>query len=92
MKSMVVKSMSEIEFYRGWCKKCGICVAFCPRQVLAADEDGYPVVKDVDRCTACNLCVDRCPDFAITVFSDRKGYEKTENGDKKDDGQTVAAG
>jgi len=42
-------------------------VEFCPTKVLAM-QDGTAVVVDLDRCTACNLCDLRCPDFAITVI------------------------
>jgi len=26
-----------------WCKSCGVCVAFCPKQVLALDEAGKAI-------------------------------------------------
>ncbi len=89
---MVIHTMNKIEIYKGWCKKCGICIAFCPRQVLGLDESGYPVIKDADRCTACQLCATRCPDFAITVDGSRKNDEKDENGDKSDDKTASSAG
>jgi len=73
---MATSTAIKVAIYRGWCKKCGICVAFCPRQVLDTDVSGYPVVKDPGRCTACNLCVDRCPDFAITVYGSKESNEK----------------
>jgi 2-oxoglutarate ferredoxin oxidoreductase subunit delta len=56
----------QIEVVRSWCKSCGICVEFCPKDVLAM-EDGYPVVVDRDGCNRCQLCDFRCPDFAIYV-------------------------
>jgi len=56
----------KIEVVRSWCKSCGICVEFCPKDVLAM-EDGYPVVVDRDACNRCQLCDVRCPDFAIYV-------------------------
>ena len=62
----------KIDIFKAWCKGCGICVAFCPKEVLAIDEDGYPYVKDLDACTGCGWCEIRCPDFAITVESRRK--------------------
>ncbi|MFW6150559.1 MAG: 4Fe-4S dicluster domain-containing protein [Chloroflexota bacterium] len=56
-----------VEIFKGWCKRCGICVAFCPRGVLDVGSDGYPYVKDPDRCTGCGLCEVHCPDFAIVA-------------------------
>ena len=89
---MVTDAKYKVAIYHGWCKKCGICAAFCPRQVLGTDEAGYPVVKDISRCTGCDLCVDRCPDFAIAVLPTKKKQEIIDNGEKKDDGQSSAAG
>jgi NAD-dependent dihydropyrimidine dehydrogenase PreA subunit len=83
---MVTQAACKIRIFRGWCKRCGICVAFCPRQVLTSHESGYPVVKDAGRCTGCNLCADRCPDFAITVSkSGKENNEKAENIDQNDE-------
>ena len=50
-----------------WCKKCGICVAFCPTKVFTADEFGAPVISAAEKCVNCGLCVLRCPDFAIKL-------------------------
>ena len=25
----------DIDIYRAWCKQCGLCAAFCPRECLA---------------------------------------------------------
>lgn len=49
------------------CKKCGICISFCPQEVLTLGYGGWPEVKDVDNCTGCALCVMRCPDFALEL-------------------------
>ena len=49
-----------------WCKSCGICIAFCPKQALTADEAGKPVWQ-AEGCVRCGLCEQRCPDFAIYV-------------------------
>jgi len=64
---MAKKGKHTIEIYNSWCKRCGICVAFCPAGVLDQDESGAPYVKDPERCTGCQLCELRCPDFAINV-------------------------
>jgi 2-oxoglutarate ferredoxin oxidoreductase subunit delta len=61
MPSEKVKSLNlEIN----WCKGCGICVAFCPKNVLDL-ENGKIVIKNLDSCIKCGLCELRCPDYAI---------------------------
>jgi 2-oxoglutarate ferredoxin oxidoreductase subunit delta len=61
----------EIDIFEAWCKACGICAAFCPRECLDHDEAGVPYVKDADRCTGCGWCELHCPDFAISVRQKR---------------------
>jgi 2-oxoglutarate ferredoxin oxidoreductase subunit delta len=68
------KRRFEINIFRGWCKCCGICAAFCPRECIRLDEDGAPYVEDADRCTGCGWCEIHCPDFAISVH-ERKAKE-----------------
>jgi len=53
-----------------WCKKCGICVAYCPKGVFVADDLGAPVITAAEKCINCGLCVLRCPDFAIKLEED----------------------
>ena len=57
----------DIDIYRAWCKQCGLCAAFCPRECLALNEEGAPVVVNPERCTGCGWCELHCPDFAISV-------------------------
>lgn len=53
--------------FRDWCKKCGICRSFCPKDVIGLDEYGGPVFERPEDCIGCRFCELHCPDFAITV-------------------------
>ena len=70
-KSKKAKKIS-IEVNRGFCKGCGICVAFCPKGVLELDDQEKAVVKHPENCNACMLCELRCPDIAIEVKSEEQ--------------------
>ncbi|MFC1939247.1 ferredoxin family protein [Chloroflexota bacterium] len=67
---------SKVEIYKGWCKKCGICAAFCPFGVLDIGKEGYPFVKTPEKCKGCDWCEIRCPDFAVVVLQDEKKQKK----------------
>jgi 2-oxoglutarate ferredoxin oxidoreductase subunit delta len=79
------KGKNSIEIYKSWCKRCGICAAFCPAGVLAQDETGLVQVKDLDRCTGCQLCELRCPDFAIHVSTPKSKGTKKEKEEKNEE-------
>ena len=63
----------RIHIEKEWCKGCGYCVEFCPKEVLKMGNElnpkGYllPVVDDETRCLACGYCEVICPEFAIKV-------------------------
>ncbi|MBN2705141.1 MAG: 4Fe-4S binding protein [Deltaproteobacteria bacterium] len=61
------KDYPKITIFSDWCKRCGICVAFCPKKVLAMDQDRKVFVQSRENCIACHMCELRCPDFAINV-------------------------
>lgn len=63
--------MSSFEINLKWCKGCGICATFCPKQVLAIQNDKVAVVNEA-ACIKCRLCEYRCPDFAIFVKEGEK--------------------
>jgi NAD-dependent dihydropyrimidine dehydrogenase PreA subunit len=62
---------SPVLIYYNWCKKCGICVAFCPTGCLGRKADGSPYVANPDKCIHCETCDRLCPDFAITGAKER---------------------
>ena len=49
------------------CMKCGLCVAFCPCDVLEADVEGYPYAAHQDDCVGCMTCSGNCSTRSITV-------------------------
>jgi 2-oxoglutarate ferredoxin oxidoreductase subunit delta len=66
-KSEPKKQRFDVEFYRDWCKGCGICAAFCPAEALSMSEKGEPQITKPELCTGCTWCEIRCPDFAVRV-------------------------
>ena len=68
--SMARARLKELQINREWCKGCGICVAFCPKEVLEMDPEGKAVVVRADDCIVCDACALRCPDLAVTVVKD----------------------
>ncbi len=66
-------SANPLTFYPAWCKRCGLCVAFCPKGVLEAGPDGLPAAVRPEDCVLCHLCELRCPDFALSVTGDEEG-------------------
>jgi 2-oxoglutarate ferredoxin oxidoreductase subunit delta len=61
---------ADLLINRKWCKGCGICMAFCPREALFLDDSGK-AEKDMDKCTCCGVCETFCPDFALTLVKRR---------------------
>lgn len=53
-----------------WCKGCGICVHFCPKQVLELNNQGKAQAVRPEDCIACMLCELRCPDLAIQIIKE----------------------
>ncbi len=55
------------EINRAWCKRCDICVKFCPERCLSLDDQQIAVLHAPEKCTLCRICERLCPDFAIEL-------------------------
>ncbi len=64
---------TEIVINPDYCKGCSICIAICPKKVLAPSNNinskGYilPEAVNLEACSQCKLCEIVCPDMAIAV-------------------------
>jgi 2-oxoglutarate ferredoxin oxidoreductase subunit delta len=68
---MAKLKLKEHVINREWCKGCGICVHFCPKNVLELDRYDKVVVARPEDCICCGLCELRCPDLAIEVVTEQ---------------------
>ncbi len=66
--------MARIETREERCKGCGLCIAACPKKILAFSErfnrSGYhPMVcSRPEDCIGCAICGRTCPDLVIAVY------------------------
>jgi 2-oxoglutarate ferredoxin oxidoreductase subunit delta len=75
------EELLPVQFRYEWCKKCGICVAYCPRNALSTGARDLPILSNVAACTQCKLCELMCPDFAITVTPRRRAQASKQEGE-----------
>ena len=65
----------RIRINKEFCKGCGFCVEFCPKNVYELSDElnskGYqvPDAARPDDCSDCGLCELYCPEFAIVLES-----------------------
>jgi 2-oxoglutarate ferredoxin oxidoreductase subunit delta len=59
--------MSRILINTDRCKRCGVCIDLCPRQVYTASRDGWPEPANMEHCATCGLCELWCPDYAVEI-------------------------
>ena len=64
----VVYGRKKLVIEEKWCKGCGICAAFCPKQILEIRAEKV-AIRDEEQCISCGLCELRCPDYAIYLVN-----------------------
>lgn len=68
----------KVKFNENLCKGCGLCVAACPKKILAlstrTNAMGYEVAEctDQSKCISCACCATMCPDCVIEVYREEK--------------------
>ena len=59
----------QLKVNASWCKGCGVCAAFCPKEVLKL-VNGKIAITDSENCLRCGVCENLCPDFAICLVEE----------------------
>ncbi|MEW6308665.1 MAG: 4Fe-4S binding protein [Bacillota bacterium] len=62
----------SVELDPGRCKRCDICVEFCPKGVFVRDGAEVRVARP-DDCSGCLICELLCPDHALRVTKGGEG-------------------
>lgn len=58
------KRKGIVHINQEYCKRCGICVNFCPVKNLVIQSQR---LKELEKCIACRMCQRYCPDLAIEI-------------------------
>lgn len=69
----------EMSINYDWCKGCGICISFCPKDCFDISSINQPLMIRLDVCTKCMQCVHRCPDYCITIDGQSESVEAVED-------------
>jgi len=62
----------KVQINRKWCKNCGICLAFCPKNVFSFDEKKKLQIVNEIQCSGCLMCEKRCPDMCMKIIREEE--------------------
>ncbi len=68
-----MSSLNKASVVANLCKSCGLCVKFCPKQVISIGDTRnakghYNAVVDQAGCIGCGTCALVCPEAAIDIL------------------------
>lgn len=66
----MAKGLFKVDIDLNLCKRCGICVYICPKNVFHFRD--HIIIKR-DKCSGCGICEIICPDIAITLKKNDEG-------------------
>jgi 2-oxoglutarate ferredoxin oxidoreductase subunit delta len=67
---MTLKKISnKISWSEKFCKKCNICINFCPVKTLELKQGK---MIEHGKCILCGMCERYCPDMAIKVIGKKQ--------------------
>ena len=76
---MNIEQKVKIVIQKEKCKGCGLCVYYCPKEVLymskkKTNKKGYFFAKKKDKyyesCVACGNCFEMCGDSCIKIYKE----------------------
>lgn len=62
-----------ITVFHGLCKGCGLCIENCPQKAIVFSQKDVGVYNDptveidLEKCNACKICENICPDYALKI-------------------------
>jgi|YelNatPaOPRAMG01_1025707.scaffolds.fasta_scaffold52575_3 NAD-dependent dihydropyrimidine dehydrogenase PreA subunit len=68
------KSKSVVSVDYAKCKPCLrlTCIGVCPQGIFMLGNDGKPVIAEHSSCTLCEVCIDLCPENALSIKNEDK--------------------
>lgn len=62
--------MYPVEIQQDKCKKCGICLVYCPTNTIKLIDGKYFIENEY--CKGCGVCIHECPAKAIKFVTEEE--------------------